>query len=274
MPKRSPGARAKGIGAQLRALREEADLSLRAAAAAVGWDKGRLSRIETGNQNITIEDVAALLAILGVTGDRRDQLLALVRNDDEPGWWEKNLGVTKESATLADYESQTIALVDWAPLLIPGLLQTMDYAHAFGERYGISPDDIGLRLSARAQRQRAVSGTPYTAYLGEPALRTVVGDKRVMAAQLAALLHREDITVRVVPTKTTAHLGQLGAFMLLRFPAAPTVVHVELLRSGVFLDDAKLTSPYEDAVTQVAGVALGETESAHLIAAIRREMEA
>jgi transcriptional regulator with XRE-family HTH domain len=274
MPKRSPGAKAKGIGAQLRALREEASLSLRAAAAAVGWDKGRLSRIETGSQNSTVEDVAALLAILGVTGDRRDQLLALVRNDDAPGWWEKNLGVTKESATLADYESQATALVDWAPLLVPGLLQTMDYAHAFGERYSMSPDDIGLRLSARAQRQRAVAGTPYTAYLGETALRTVVGNRRVMAAQLAALLDRDDITVRVVPVTATAHLGQLGAFLLLRFPAAPAVVHVELLRSGVFLDDPRLTSPYEDAVTQVAGVALGETESARLIGVTRREMEA
>lgn len=273
MPKRSPGAKAKGIGARLRTLREETGLSLRAAATAVGWDKGRLSRLETGAQNITVEDVAALLAILGVTDDRRDHLLALVRNDEEPGWWERNLGVTKESATLADYESQAIALVDWAPLLIPGYLQTMDYAHAFMELYGINPNDIGLRLSARMQRQRVVAGTPYTAYLGEPALRTIVGDKRIMAAQLAALLVREDNTVRVVPDTATAHLGQLGAFLLLRFPVAPTVVHVELLRSGVFLDDVKLTAPYEEAVNQVAGVALGETESASLIGAIRGELE-
>lgn len=272
MPRKSPGARDKGIGAQLRVLREEAHLTVRAAATAVGWDKGRLSRIETGNQIITIEDVAALLAILGVTDERRDQMHALVRND-EPGWWEKNLGVTKESATLADYESRATEVVSWAPLLIPGLLQTMDYANAFMDLYGISSDDIGLRLGARARRQRAVSGTPYAAYLGEPALRTIVGDRRVMAAQLAALIDRDDISVRVVPAAARAHLGQLGAFLLLRFPVAPTVAHVELLSSGVFQDDPRLTAPYETALAQVGSVALGETESASLIVNIRREME-
>jgi hypothetical protein len=62
--------------------------------------------------------------------------------------------------------------------------------------------------------------------------------------------------------------------MLLRFPVAPTVVHVELLRSGIVLDDVQLTTPYEEAVNQVASVALGETEPARLIRAIRRDMEA
>lgn len=273
MPKRSPGARAKGIGAQLRALREESGLTLRAAAAAVGWDKGRLSRIETGAQNSTVEDVAALLAILGVTDDRRDKILAEVRNDDEPGWWEKNLGVTRESAALADYESQATEIIDWSPLVVPGLIQTMDYAHAFLATFGVSSGDIGLRLGARAERQRAVAGKPYTAYLGEAALRTVVGSRRIMVAQLDALMDRDAVSVRIVPTTGPAHSGQLGSFMLLRFAAAPVVVHVELARSGVFLDQHELTEPYEAAVTQVARVALGETESARLVLQIREEME-
>lgn len=273
MPKRSPGARAKGIGAQLRALRDDAGLSLRVAAEAVGWDKGRLSRIETGQQNLTLEDAAALLAILRVTDERREHVLNTVRTADEPGWWERNLGTTAESAALADYESQAVSIADWAPLLIPGLLQTMDYAHAYMEVCGISSSDIGPRLVVRAQRQRAVEGKPYTAYIGETALRTVVGSRRVMIAQLDALIQRAGVSVRVVPASTPAHLGQLGGFLALHFEAAPMVVHVELLKSGVFHDEDELTKPYEQALNQVAGVAHSETESARLIRSIRKEME-
>lgn len=273
MPRRSPGARAKGIGAELRRIREEVGLSLRAAAEQLDWDKARLSRIETGQQNPTLEDVAQLLAIYGITDERRERLFDATRSVDEPGWWEKNSGVTKESAALADYESEASELVSWAPLVLPGLLQTMDYASAVMETYVISPEDIGRRLGVRRERQRAVAGTRYAAYVGEPALRALIGGRRVMAAQLAALRDRDDVTIRVVPTASPAHLGQMGAFLLLRFPAAPTVVHVEMLRSAVFYDDLDLTGPYDEAVTQIDSVAMGETESALVIDEIRKEME-
>lgn len=275
MPKRSPGARAKGIGAELRRIREaETDLSLGEAAAVLDWDKSRLSRIENGKQNITEVDVAALLATYHVTDDRREELLERARAVDEPGWWEKAAGVNKESAALADYESEASELVSWAPLLVPGLLQTMDYAGSVMEHaFGMNADDVGMRLGARRERQKAVAGKPYAAYVGEPALRAVVGDRRVMTAQLDALLDRNGVTIRVVPASTPAHLGQVGAFMLLRFSAANPVVNIELLRSAVFLDDPAMTDPYEAAVTQLQGVAMSETESARLIEQVRKEME-
>lgn len=272
MPKRSPGARAKGIGASLRRLREAAGKSQREAADAVAWDKSRLSRIETGQQNPTVEDVATLLAIYRVTGDERDQLLEAVRSVDEPGWWEKTTGVTKESAALADYESEATELISWAPSLIPGLAQTMDYAAAVMELYGISQEDIGLRLAVRRERQRAVSGKRYTAYLSEAALAATFGGPRVMDAQLAALLDRTDITIRVVPAKA-AHLGNIGAFLMLRFPEAATVVHCEMLTSGAFHDTPELTGLYEQAVAQVDAVAMSETESAEAIRRAREELK-
>lgn len=272
MPKRSPGARAKGIGAELRRIRDSVGLSLRSAADQLGWDKARLSRIETGQQNPTVEDVSALLAIYGIIGDEREILLEAVRAVDEPGWWEKVQGMTKESAALADYESEAHELVNWAPLLLPGLLHTLDYAGAVMEMYGIGHDDVGLRLGARRERQRAVAGKPYTAYIGLAALNAKTGGAQVMAAQLRALLGREDVIIRVVPQEA-AHLGQLGAFMLLRFPAAPSVVHVELLSSGVFHDTAELTGLYESAVAQIDSVAMSETQSARAIERIRKEME-
>lgn len=272
MPRRSPGARAKGIGASLRRLREAADLPMRAVCDTLDMDKSKLSRLETGQQNPTLEDVAALLAIYGVTGDDRDQLLEAVRSVDEPGWWEKTTGVTKESAALADYETEARELISWAPTLIPGLLQTMDYAAAVMELYGISQDDIGRRLGVRRERQRAIAGKAYTAYLSEAALAAEFGGRRVMEAQLGALLERADVNIRVVPERA-AHLGSIGAFLMLRFPEAPTVVHCEMLTTGAFHDTPELTGLYEDAVAQIEAVAMSETQSVQAIQTARKELK-
>lgn len=270
MPKKSPGAREKGIGAALRRIRADRGLNLRDAAALLRWDKAKLSRIETGKQNMTIEDVALMAGTYGVEEAERDKLLDAARSVDEPGWWERIPGITRDSATLADYESEANDLVDWGPGLVPGLLQTMDYAAAVMELYGIGRDLVGARISARRERQRAVAGTPYTAFIGMAALRANVGGGRVMVAQLDSLLDRDDVTIRVVPD-AAAHLGQVGAFLRLRFPTAPTVVHVELLGSGVFHDTPELTGLYDLAATQIEGVAMSETESAHVIAQVRKE---
>lgn len=270
MPKKSPGAREKGLGAALRRIRTDRGLNLRDAAALLRWDKAKLSRIETGKQNMTVEDVALMAGTYGVEEAERDKLLEAARSVDEPGWWERIPGITRDSAALADYETEADTLISWAPGLVPGLLQTMDYAAAVMELYGIGRDAIGARIAARRERQRAVAGKGYTAYIGAAALRANVGGSRVMSAQLDSLLNRDDAVVRVVP-ESAAHLGQIGAFLLLRFPDAPTVVHVELLGSGVFHDTPDLTGLYELAVTQINGVAMSETESAHVIEQIRKE---
>lgn len=270
LPKKSPGARQKGIGSTLRRIRLERGISLRAAADQLRWDKAKLSRIETGKQNITVADVAQMLGAYGIDEDERNVILESVRSVDQPGWWERISGLTRDSVTLADFESEADILIDWGAGLIPGLLQTMDYAAAVMELFGIGGDVIGARITARRERQRQVAGTPYIAYIGMAALRANVGGGRVMAAQLDSLLDRDDVKIRVVP-ETASHLGQIGAFLLLRFPNAPTVVHVELLGSGVFHDTPELTGLYERAVTQIEAVAMSETESARVIAQIRKE---
>ena len=270
MPKPSPGARERGLGSTLRRIREERALSQREAADLLRWGKDRLSRIENGRQNITVEDVAQMIGAYGVDNDERESILDAARSVDEPGWWERIPGITRSSAVLADYESEAIELVDWDPVLIPGLLQTMDYAAAVMEMYGIGSDVIGPRITARRERQRAVADTPYTAFIGMAALRAEVGGAAVAAAQLDSLLGRHDNVIRVVP-ETAAHLGQLGGFLRLRFAGAPAVVHVELLGSGVFHDTPELTSLYDLAVTQIERVAMSTTESAHVIERIRKE---
>jgi transcriptional regulator with XRE-family HTH domain len=280
MPRKKPGARARGLGAELRAIREQNNMSLRIAAESVGWSKTILSRLETGLRNISIEDVAGLLGVYRVTGAKRDQLIAMARNIDEPGWWEQGLtGLPATSATLADYESRANDFTDWSPLLIPGLLQTMAYSRAFMLADGINPAGVELRLTARLRRQQVLnrSDVRYTALIGEPALRTRVGDHMIQAAQLRAIIavaSRPNVSIRVVPSNAEGHPGQLGGFLLLRFPEGGVpVVHVEMARSGAFLDEQRLTDPYFQSLSRIQGVALSETESSRAIDSIAREME-
>ncbi|MGH3864063.1 helix-turn-helix domain-containing protein [Actinokineospora sp.] len=277
MPRKAPGARERGIGAELRKIREATGQSVTAVAASLGWSKSLLSNLENGKRNIEPEEVASLLAVYGITDSRRDDLIGRARAADEPGWWERTLpGVPTESGTLASYEAEASALLDWTPALIPGLLQTMDYSRAYMLSDGIDPSDVEVRLMARLRRQQVLSGpVQYTAIIGEAALRTPFGGRAVMADQLRSVVRIADaqnVTIHVVP-ECIPHAGLIGAFMVIRFPVARPVAHVELLRTAMFLDRDEAT-PYGDAVARLRAVSMGATESTQLIATVAEEMRA
>ncbi|OZM72580.1 transcriptional regulator [Amycolatopsis antarctica] len=270
MPRKSPGAKAKGLGARLRSCRENAGLNLRDAAEAIDWDKSMLSRLETGKRNMSVEEVAQLLGVYRVRGQQRDDLLAIARAMDEPGWWEQSVPELPAGlATLADFESEAVRIADWAPLLIPGLLQTSAFSRAWLGSVGVAESVIDSRVRARARRQRILAGeVQYVAYVGEAALHTAVGGGVTAAAQLAHLREVSrwpNVSVRIVPIGSVPPRAQLGAFIALEFADSPTVVHVELVRSSVFMDEDRQTDPYIGTLTAVDSVALSETESAGLI---------
>ncbi|MFY1675362.1 Scr1 family TA system antitoxin-like transcriptional regulator [Plantactinospora sp. WMMB334] len=123
----------RGSAGELRGLRQAKRLSVRGVATQLGWQASKLSRMETGRQGIRIEDVASLLVIYGVTGDERKRLLAMAERSAEPGWWEVLGGLSAESRTLIPLEAEATAIVNFEPLLVPGLLQTSEYTHVRDE---------------------------------------------------------------------------------------------------------------------------------------------
>lgn len=280
MPRKSPGTRAKALGTELRKCRDAAGLSLAKAAQVVGMGKTVLYRLENGERNISVEDAARILGAYRVTGQDFDRLISRARAIHEPGWWEHGLeGLPLESGTLADYESRADTITNFAPLLVPGLLQIVEYSRAAMKLFDIDDAAVDVRITARVRRQQTLyrDGLTYTALLGEPALRTVVGGPRVHAAQLRALLaaaERDNITLKVVPIDAPAHPGQLGPFMTLQFPDEDPVVHVEMATSGAFLDEPEQYRPYLASLSRIDAVAMGETESARMISELAEEMEA
>ncbi|NUT53664.1 MAG: helix-turn-helix domain-containing protein [Saccharothrix sp.] len=241
----------------------------------LGWSESKVSRLETGQRPLSAEEIAAFLAVLRVTGEQRDRLMAMARTPDEPAWLDTiRSGLTGDSVTLATYEADATAVTDWSPLLIPGLLQTMDYGRAYMLADRIPETDIGVRLMARQHRQTILDRVDYVAFIDEPVLRRRVGDERVRRNQLRHLLDMADherVAIRVVPVNSDAHSGLISPFMMLEFADAPPIVHIELPRSGVFMIDPSETDHFVGIRAQLLSRSLDEADSYRVIERILGE---
>jgi hypothetical protein len=153
-----------------------------------------------------------------------------------------------EAAALATYQADASELTNWAPAVIPGLLQTEVYANDFMTQMGFPPEDVGIRWLVRLQRQQVLQreGVKYTAILGEAALKTPFGGAEGHRAQLLRIREAaEQHTVLVIPEYTSTP-AILSAWLLLEFPEVSKlrpVAHGELLLSAIFSQD-EAAEPY------------------------------
>lgn len=265
MTRRPPGPKVAGLGAELRTVRKRLSMTMAEVAERLGWSEATMSRLETGRRSIDTEDVSAVLAIYGVTGTDRDRLMAMARTPDEPNWLEIDLpGVPKDTGKLATYEANSSRLTDWSPLLVPGLLQTMEYSRAFMLGDGIPEREIGARLMARQRRQEQLINVEYTAYVAESVLGRPIGGRKVMRDQLRRmidLVEERSATIHVVPCTHDAHGGLMSPFLLLEFDSVMPRVHVELARSAVFLTGEHEVAAYLAIVQRLHAISYGVEES-------------
>ncbi|MFG1915908.1 helix-turn-helix domain-containing protein [Micromonospora sp. NPDC048898] len=280
MPKASqPTVVGRGLGGELRDLREARKLPLRRVAIRLGWQPSKLSRMETGIQGILAADVASLLVIYGVTGDERKRLLGMAERSAETGWWEAIGGLSDESRTLIRLEAEATSVVNWQPLLVPGLLQIPDYTQALMRSGGIPDDEAQGRVAARLGRQAILSrATPPTlhALLDEMVLRRVLGGHRVMARQLRHLIEaaeRPNVTLQVVPLAVGGHTGLDGSFALFDFPRNRSVVYLDHKLAGLFLEEAPQVAHFRREADRLAEVALSPVDSVEFVARVATEHE-
>ena len=272
--RRPPQARDRAIGAQLRSIREQqTTLSLETAARLLQWSPATMSRTENGKRHISAEDVAAILAVYKVPVAQREGLIARAKAINEPGWWSRPLpGIPQELGALASYEAEATAITDWSVNIIPGLLQTYDYAKAYLLDEGLDPQDIEMVWMARLRRQQVLSRVEYIAFIGEAAVRTPFGGQSFIG-QIRHLLEatKRGVGIRLVP----AHRPNAGLFhswMLMEFPDSPPIVHVELLRGGVFLHDPEV-SPYSVRRARLHKIALSGAESRATLTGMVKQWE-
>ncbi|MEU1602418.1 helix-turn-helix domain-containing protein [Micromonospora matsumotoense] len=269
----------RGLGGELRELRDARRLAQRRVAIRLGWQPSKLSRIENGIQGVSAADVASLLVIYGVTGDARKRLLGMAERSAEVGWWEAISGLSEESRTLIRLEAEATAIVNWEPMLVPGLLQTADYAQAVMVGCGVPVAEAQGRVAARLGRQAVLTRPdPPTlqVLLDEMVLRRALGGPRVMGRQLRHLVEvtdRPGLTLRVVPLAVGGHTGLDGSFALFDFPRNRSVVFLDHKLTGLFLEEAPQVAHFRREVDRLAEVALSPVDSVELVARYAMEHE-
>lgn len=271
----TPKPQARSLAEGLRAERKATKLAMVEVAAKLGWSQSTISRIETGRRNATAEDVAALLAVYQVTGERRDLLIEMARDVDRPNWLEtRYTEVPEQAKTLARYESDAVRIVDVGLILVPGLLQTPSYARSLMHSGGVPASDIEARVNLRLDRQKVLDRKQppkLVAFMDEAVLRRRVGGSRVMADQLRHLVDmakRSRVELRVIPFDMGGHASVNGAYLLLEFDNARPVVHLENRRSLVFFHESPDVDPYVEATASMNAVALDPMQSVQMIEAI------
>jgi Domain of unknown function (DUF5753)/Helix-turn-helix domain len=252
------------LGAQLRRLREAKAISRQDAGYLIRASESKISRMELGRVSFKERDVADLLSLYGITRqDERAALLALARQANTPGWWQRYgdilpswfqtyLGLEEAATLIRTYEVQ----------FVPGLLQTEDYARAViaHGNPGAPTAEIERRVSLRMKRQQLLtrSDAPqFWAVVDEAALRRPMGSPTVMAAQLEHLIKASElpnVTLQVLPFHVGAHAAEAGAFTILRFPERdlPDVVYTEQLTGALYLDKRDDVDAYMAAVDRLS----------------------
>lgn len=270
-------AKARALGAMLKAAREEAGLGLRELARRIGRDAGVLSRWESGERSPKESEAAQILTALGINGARYEDALELTRNPDAPRWIALTLPEQRQHLNaLLQFQRDASHIIDVAPLLVPGLLQTEAYVRAIMTGGGVPREEIETRILIRLGHQRILSKVRLTALIGEAALHQEVGGREVLVEQLRHLVQQadhENVIIRVVPFSAGWTPTLEGAWTMIESDAAPTLVEIENRQSGQFLHEDDDVAAYQEAVKTVEEVAMSPQESAGLIAEKINQLE-
>jgi hypothetical protein len=245
-----------------------------------------MSRFELARALPKTADLNRMLDLYDVTGSRRAGLLALAAEAVKKGWWEAYSDVLPdELLSLIGMEAEARTSHIWHLEVIPGLLQTKEYAREANKGYQsiarVPPTQMERRLEARMRRQQVLSRDPpleLSVVLDESALRRKMASNAVMNAQLERL-----VEVAAYP-HVTLHVKPLAAiypivtasFVLLGFGMAhettmPDVVYAERLSSNLYFEDETETFHYRVAFDQLLESALDPADSLELISQVARE---
>jgi transcriptional regulator with XRE-family HTH domain len=269
------------LGAELRRLRELTGRTVAGAADEVGFSESKLSRIETAHSAIRTSDLDRLLSLYRIPDGDRSRLRALAGQARQRSWWEA-YGDSLPNAYEAfiGFESEATAIFNFECQVVPGLLQTAEYAHAVTQiNHDDEPDLVTQRVSVRMARQAVLTREPpprLWAILDEAILRRRIGGPAVMRRQLLRLVEAAElpmITVQVLPFEAGAHRGLTGAFVVLDFAENSTeqpLAYCEGLTGGVIRSKPEELEEYRMSFEALKSAALSEQDSIALITGVAR----
>lgn len=277
-----PTTRRRQLGLRLLAFREAAGLSAEEAGERAGVSKATVSRYERAKGNVRWNQVDQLCRVYGVTDKDREALVELAKNSKATeAWWVPFAGkLPDQMRMLLALENEASRISHHTVGVIPGLLQTLEYAQAIQATpdNALPSEEIQSYLTMRMQRQRILdrlSPPFYHVILDEAVLRRQVGGPEVMSAQLDHLLSRGQqphVSIQVLPFSAGAYSAALNSFIVFGGFAGPDpsldVVFLENQVGSLFLEEAPALQEYTKGFAYLRHVALDKTSSAELIAEV------
>ena len=282
-PVLSPTVRRRRLALELRRLREAARLTCDEVAEHLECSASKISRVETGRVSVSPRDVRDMLVLYGVPEDQRASLVQLARDSRQKDWWHAYSDtIAPQFAAYLGLESAAAEIRTYEVSLIPGLLQTEDYARAVIGAGMISGqhEDVSRGVALRMARQPALSRDDppkLWAVLDEAALRRQVGGSGLMRIQLEYLREMArlpNVAIQVIPFGGGAHPAMGRPFVVLVFPERvdPEVVYLEDLTRALYLEDAEEVGQYNTVFNHLRATALSLEESAAFIVSVLKEM--
>ncbi|WP_165988848.1 helix-turn-helix transcriptional regulator [Streptomyces sp. YIM 98790] len=282
----NPTVRRRRLGQELRRLREERQMTAEEVAERLLVSQSKISRLENGRRSISPRDVRDLCGVYDVK-DRKlvESLMQMAKESRQQGWWHAFAELSPTYSVYIGLETEAASLRIYEPQVVPGLLQTEDYARAVirGALPEIAEEDADRRVQVRMRRQQRVHETRNPlrlwAVVDEAALRRVVGGPEVMSAQLRHLVEVSrlpHVTLQVMPFSCGAHPGLNGQYAILEFPdsADSSVIYLEGVTSDLYLEKANDVQHYSVMYEHLRAEAHSPEQTREFIAAMVKEYAA
>ncbi|MEU8082555.1 DUF5753 domain-containing protein [Micromonospora sp. NPDC049101] len=234
-----PMTNRRRLRVELRRLRESRELTLDDVRKKMEWSVSKLIRIESGVVSISLSDLKLLLHLYGVRDPQKVAgLLEVARRSRQHHWAGEYRDISSASyMDFLGYEDDAVRVTQYHPLVVPGLLQTEDYATEIVTATTIGPNEGGvierlvkLRMArqqrffedGRNRRARFILPEPVLTPPMEPG---IVAEQR---KRLKALADKPHVEMRILPSHAEITRKLLGSFSLHEFESDvdPDIVYL------------------------------------------------
>ncbi len=264
------------ISRDLRTMRERAGLTQREAARVLACGQAKINHLESGRTGPKPKEVAALLRAYGASAEHADRMASLAARADQTAWWAPYSKVLRDwFQTFVGLEGLATAEFSYASRLLPGQLQTSDYAAGLLVGHaGVAPMDAPLIVRARMDRQRLTDETRplrFAAVIEQVVFERKVGGEAVMRQQLEHILRLmklDNVEVQVMPTAVAVHDGLDGDFLVLDFDKAQSIGYVGHADGAIYIQDSERVARYKESADRIREAALSPAETAEFIRAL------
>ena len=264
------------LGRRLRELRLSARKTQEDVAATRLMSLGKLKLIEHGRTSVRSGDVFELCQLYDADEPTTTELRTLAAATTQDGWWQPYAaGLVKGFTTYLDLEAAASRVLAFQPMIVPGLLQTREYA-LLAERAtaakGLTPEMINSHVELRLKRLDALlerEDPPMIhVILCETVLRVHVPDERVMREQVEQVRERAGskyVTISVLPDSAGVHQGWLGPFSLLDFEDEedPSVAYTESYAGARYDEEPETVARHREVFEGLAAQSVPLKEFLH-----------